>query len=303
MPGTARGEGALSGIPCPAFLLVPFALCHVEATSADTGWRAAACPSLLPQPQPRVWRGATKAGMLTSVCVVNLGQEAQTWPDWPESKWHDRPLTCSRPPGRSWVAQVSIAAPDLPALWLWLQKPQLQNGANNNAKPSLEDEMAFKSWRGLHKCRAWLDRLGLYQPFLFEGALYLLKFWNHWAWRCGSKCTSRCRDQPARREGEGRQRSCRGSVSQSQAGPGGKGPGCQAKEFGLWPWRCKGGLQEASAEGCPVIGDSKKKINHTAREGLAFGRVWAAARHEGRLPGCGWAPGVPCFLPRGLLPL
>lgn len=55
------------------------------------------------------------------------------------------PQVARKDPG----GQVSIPALALLAFWLWLQKPHLQNGANNNAKLSLEDRMVHRPWQGL----------------------------------------------------------------------------------------------------------------------------------------------------------
>lgn len=133
-----NGEGAVFETPYFPLPLVPFAFA-MWRSSAHNGvgeWRAAALPSLLPQTQPSIWQGEANAGTRTSVQVVKLGQEAQMWPSWPESNGRD---------GLSllWATRKALGgsgfnlSSSLPAFWLWLQKPLVQNEADGKARPGL----------------------------------------------------------------------------------------------------------------------------------------------------------------------
>lgn len=58
------------------------------------------------------------------------------WPSWPESKgWDGLSLL--------WATRKALGgssfnpSSSLPAFWLWLQKPQVQNEADGNVRPSL----------------------------------------------------------------------------------------------------------------------------------------------------------------------
>lgn len=122
-----KGEGALFENLYFTLSLVPFvfAIRRPSTHSRVEEWRATAWRSLLPQTQPSFWWGKTNPGKWTSFQIVKLGEKAQMWPSWPESKGQD---------GLSllWATRKTLAglgcspSSNLPALWLWFQKAQVK---------------------------------------------------------------------------------------------------------------------------------------------------------------------------------
>lgn len=116
--------------------------------------------------------------MLTSVRGVKLGQEAQAWPGWPESKGRDGGWPAAGPLEVLGGAGFQPSA-SLTSFGALASGPSTTgNGANTNAKPRVGDDMERRSRWGPHGGWAWLERRGWAAsviPITFAGGWHYMR--------------------------------------------------------------------------------------------------------------------------------